>query len=352
MVSLNIIGYIIYNLKKIVFTFIIGYVFKYYYSWYTRENPVPGPIPLPLIGNLHQIGRDLGKEAIKLQKKYGDIFEVMFGSRRIIFIGRADLMEKICSSALKNNAFAHRSIPNPGLDEMGLSKSGISFNMDLETWKFNRRILTHTIMSPIFLKENIFVVNRICDEIEKCWINLLEHEEKIDFAKWSSYIVMDIILSSITGKKSYSTAIYYNSLSNSVKSEIPENVVNESIELIDSIYMFVSSFLFFYIIPPIIRHNFPFIKSIYKKYRDNNDWLNSEFEKIINKRKREYENSPVDQPIEYNILNLLITANTERDINKISGIDYGRPMKDVEIRDTLKELFSAGADTVSIDIIY
>src|SRR3954468_12662880 len=99
MVSLNIIGYISYNLEKIIPTLIIAYIFKFYYSWYTRENPIPGPIPLPLIGNLHQIGRDLGKEAIKLQKKYGDIFEVMFGSTRIIFISRAELMEKICSPA-------------------------------------------------------------------------------------------------------------------------------------------------------------------------------------------------------------------------------------------------------------
>ncbi|CAB5386286.1 unnamed protein product [Rhizophagus irregularis] len=201
MASLNIIGYLLYNLNKIIPTLIIAYIFKYYLSWYTRENPIPGPIPLPLIGNLHQIGKDLGKEAIKLQKKYGDIFEVMLGPSRVIFISRAELMEKICSPALKNNVFAYRSLPNAGLDEMGLSKSGISFNMDLEGWKFNRRVLSHTIMSPIFLRENINFVNQIFDELENYWINLLKFEKKIDFTKWSSYVVTDIILTSITGKK-------------------------------------------------------------------------------------------------------------------------------------------------------
>ncbi|PKC03744.1 cytochrome P450 [Rhizophagus irregularis] len=346
MASLNIIGYLLYNLNKIIPTLIIAYIFKYYLSWYTRENPIPGPIPLPLIGNLHQIGKDLGKEAIKLQKKYGDIFEVMLGPSRVIFISRAELMEKICSPALKNNVFAYRSLPNAGLDEMGLSKSGISFNMDLEGWKFNRRVLSHTIMSPIFLRENINFVNQIFDELENYWINLLKFEKKIDFTKWSSYAVTDIILTSITGKKSYSTTIYYNSLSNSIETEVPDNIINESLKFIDSIYMFLTSFLFFYIIPPFIRHNFPFIKSIHKKYEDNVEWLDTEFEKVIKKRKQEIENSPVDQPLEHNILNLLITINTERDINKISGIDYMRPMNDVEIRDTIKEIFSAGADTV------
>ncbi|EXX59148.1 hypothetical protein RIR_jg12061.t1 [Rhizophagus irregularis DAOM 181602=DAOM 197198] len=345
MASLNIIGYLLYNLNKIIPTLIIAYIFKYYLSWYTRENPIPGPIPLPLIGNLHQIGKDLGKEAIKLQKKYGDIFEVMLGPSRVIFISRAELMEKICSPALKNNVFAYRSLPNAGLDEMGLSKSGISFNMDLEGWKFNRRVLSHTIMSPIFLRENINFVNQIFDELENYWINLLKFEKKIDFTKWSSYVVTDIILTSITGKKSYSTTIYHNSLSNSIETEVPDNIINESLKFIDSIYMFLTSFLFFYIIPPFIRHNFPFIKSIHKKYEDNVEWLDTEFEKVIKKRKQEIENSPVDQPLEHNILNLLITINTERDINKISGIDYMRPMNDVEIRDTIKEIFSAGADT-------
>ena len=200
-------------------------------------------------------------------------------------------------------------------------------------------------MSPIFLRENVDSINQICDELEKYWINL--GSTKINFARWSSCILTDIISTSITGKKSFATSIYYNSLPNSLKSEIPENVINESLKFFDSIHMFVSSFLFFFIFPPFIRHNFPIFKSLQKKYKNNNDWLNDEIEKIINKRKQEIENIPIDQPIEYNILNLLITANTERDINKISGVDYMRPMNDKEIRDTFKEIYAAGVDTVS-----
>ncbi|RIA89376.1 hypothetical protein C1645_824953, partial [Glomus cerebriforme] len=91
MAVLNIINSILYGLIKIIPTFIIIYIIKYYLTWYTRENPIPGPIPLPLIGNLHQIGKDMGKGALKLQQKYGDIFEVSLGSTRAIFISRADL---------------------------------------------------------------------------------------------------------------------------------------------------------------------------------------------------------------------------------------------------------------------
>ncbi|UZO15597.1 uncharacterized protein OCT59_007014 [Rhizophagus irregularis] len=154
MASLNIIGYLLYNLNKIIPTLIIAYIFKYYLSWYTRENPIPGPIPLPLIGNLHQIGKDLGKEAIKLQKKYGDIFEVMLGPSRVIFISRAELMEKICSPALKNNVFAYRSLPNAGLDEMGLSKSEI-FSAGADTTRNSLCFIIYYILKYPEVKDKL-----------------------------------------------------------------------------------------------------------------------------------------------------------------------------------------------------
>src|SRR5438067_119813 len=101
MAASNMINYLI----NIIFTLLIAYIIKFYLSWYTRENPIPGPVPLPLIGNLHQIGLDMGKGALKLQKKYGDIFEVALGPTNAVFVSKADLVENICSSALKNNAF-------------------------------------------------------------------------------------------------------------------------------------------------------------------------------------------------------------------------------------------------------
>ncbi|CAG8741109.1 641_t:CDS:2, partial [Funneliformis caledonium] len=89
----------------------------------------------------------------------------------------------------------------------------------------------------------------------------------------------------------------------------------------------------------------PVIKTMYHKYRDNNIWLNAELDRIICNRKREIQSAPSDQPIENNVLNLLITLNTEMDTNKITGIDYSRPLTNIEISCTLKEIFVAGMDT-------
>ncbi|CAG8642504.1 13444_t:CDS:1, partial [Funneliformis caledonium] len=176
-----------------VFTaLVVVYIVKYYYSWYTRENPIPGPFPLPLIGNLHQLGLDMGKGAVKLQKEFGDMFEIYLGPTRAIFLSRAELTEKIYNPTLKNNEFSLRTPSNPGLEELHLTETGITFNRDLNAWKFNRRILNLTVMSPKFMRESVKFTNQICDELEKYW-STINPNNKIDFARWTSCLAADII---------------------------------------------------------------------------------------------------------------------------------------------------------------
>ncbi|CAJ0757629.1 8253_t:CDS:1, partial [Entrophospora sp. SA101] len=57
----------------------------------TRQSPLPGPFPLPFIGNV--LERDLGKLAKRCQKKYGDMFELYIGNQRTIWLCRADLIK-------------------------------------------------------------------------------------------------------------------------------------------------------------------------------------------------------------------------------------------------------------------
>ena len=46
----------------------------------------PGPFPLPLIGNLHLIGKQPEKSFKKLSMKYGDVMSLSFGSQRVVVI--------------------------------------------------------------------------------------------------------------------------------------------------------------------------------------------------------------------------------------------------------------------------
>ncbi|CAI2174871.1 17500_t:CDS:2 [Funneliformis geosporum] len=342
--ALNVGNFILNDWSNILFALIVVYIVKYYFSWYTRENPIPGPFPLPLIGNLHQLGLDMGKGALKLQKEYGDMFEIFLGPTRTIFISRAELTEKINNPTLKNNAFYFRSPPNPGLKELHLINSGITFNRDLTTWKFNRRILNLTVMSPKFLRKSVEFTNQLCDDLEKYWSSI-DPNTKVNLANWTTCLSADIIVTTATGTKGCSMADYNNSLPNSVKVDISEKFLNESLKFIDSIYTLISSALFYFSFPPFIRKYFPVFKPMYHKYRDNDIWLGAELERIVCTRKQKIESASLDQPIESNALNLLIVLNTERDINKITSIDFTEPLTNIEISRNLKEIFVGGMDT-------
>ncbi|CAG8732985.1 7379_t:CDS:1, partial [Funneliformis mosseae] len=104
-----------------VSSMVIGaYVLRYYYNYFTRKNPLPGPIPFPFVGNLLQLGLDIPKVARHLDLKYGNISEAYFGSQRSIFVSGLDCVEKICSpnTSIKNNSFMYRIPPNEGFYEI------------------------------------------------------------------------------------------------------------------------------------------------------------------------------------------------------------------------------------------
>ncbi|CAG8669955.1 11304_t:CDS:2, partial [Ambispora gerdemannii] len=86
-------------------TTFLRYVAQFYFRYFTRESPVPGPIPIPIFGNILQMRSDPTIYANKMQKKYGDMWEISMGSERYVYLGRVDLIEKMMSSSSKTNFF-------------------------------------------------------------------------------------------------------------------------------------------------------------------------------------------------------------------------------------------------------
>ncbi len=88
----------IFSLQDFVYlslSFVTIYVINFYFNYFRRPDKLPGPIPLPIIGNLHQYTNDLSVWGKWLQSNYGDIGEVWFGSERAIWIGGTKHLEKI-----------------------------------------------------------------------------------------------------------------------------------------------------------------------------------------------------------------------------------------------------------------
>ena len=68
-----------------------------YFLWFVlttykeRRNMPPGPIPLPLIGNAHQVGSNPPFSMDKLRQKYGDVYTVIFPVGTFVIVNSGKL---------------------------------------------------------------------------------------------------------------------------------------------------------------------------------------------------------------------------------------------------------------------
>ncbi|PKC73679.1 hypothetical protein RhiirA1_530202, partial [Rhizophagus irregularis] len=148
-------------------TILTIYVAQYYYKYFTRVNPLPGPFPFPFVGNLPQYYL-WSKGNTKLfyefnRKKYGDIYEVQLNGRAII-LSRVEYIEKLLTPSTKNLHMV--KYPNSeGLEELGIEGKGLLLNQDLKSWKYNRQFFTQAILSPKFTNEAIDWTNKLFNEL-------------------------------------------------------------------------------------------------------------------------------------------------------------------------------------------
>ena len=101
-----------------------------------RKFP-PGPFPLPIIGNLHLLGTKPHEILAKYSKKYGGIFSISFGLRRVIVISEIETVREALIE--KANIFAGR----PKSHTADLSSRGyndIVFTDYGPSWKLMRKI--------------------------------------------------------------------------------------------------------------------------------------------------------------------------------------------------------------------
>jgi hypothetical protein len=76
-----------------------------------------------------------------------------------------------------------------------------------------------------------------------------------------------------------------------------------------------------------MRHYIPFIRGKVKSLLKNRDYLFDKMYNIIRERRIEIENTPLDQPLRYDMLTSHLTANTSRGVKFVKhGADLLRPM--------------------------
>ncbi|CAG8747785.1 28214_t:CDS:2, partial [Racocetra persica] len=281
------------------------------------------PIPLPIIGNIHQKnGHSLGNWYKLLHKKYGDMFEVNYAGQRTIVLCRPDLIENMNTTSTKTK-YPIRFNNTEGLVEYGISEVGIGHNNDPKSWKFNRQFFSQSMLTPSFDNQAIEWTNELWKEMESYW-NKLDENHELDLTKWMHRFTNEIIFKIATEK------------------------LKDAEDFVQSVEIYMGGIGYFFVFNKFIRNNFPFLKEKIKSLLKNKEKFFGRIEKIINDRRTEIENTPLDQPLRHDLLTSHITANTPRDINVIKhsdDVDMSRPLNDKVIFGNIFESIIAGTDT-------
>jgi hypothetical protein len=274
------------------------YMTYYYYKYFNCINPLPGPFPFPFFGNIPQLfilhGGNLKILFNSNHKKYGDVFEVQFDTR-IIALNRTEQVEKLLLASTRNpyiTTVSESSIKV--LNELEIMGRRILFNQDV---KLIVIFFTQAILSPKFSHEAIYWTNKLFNEMESYWDKLGDNKKVLDFSTWSNQFTNDMIITLLTGERSYTMAAYFNEHSDDVKAERPSALIDETVTFVHAISKYMMVFLIFQIIPPFLRHYFSYFKNKSDDLIQNLKYLNKRVDSIIKRRRQEIENTPSDKPL-------------------------------------------------------
>ncbi|RIB12755.1 cytochrome P450 [Gigaspora rosea] len=272
---------------------------------------------------------------MSLKKKYGGICEVYLGGHRRIILSRSEDIEKIFSTSIKHTTFSARTHQAQGLKELNVLNKGLLFNNDLKNWRFNHQFFTQAILTPSFKNDAVLWSCKLFEELENYWKSIAnnissdEHEctLEVDFSQWFHRFSYDMIVTLITGERSYSMASYYNSISTN-KVQLPNELIKNSNKFINEIRNHALGVTIFMSISSFMRYYNPFIKKKATSLLKNRDNLFKRLDDIIKRRRKEIEESPNNIKLRNDMLTYLITANTHRNSNKIKTIESEevRPM--------------------------
>ncbi|CAG8471119.1 16353_t:CDS:2 [Funneliformis mosseae] len=142
---------------------------------------------------------------------------------------------------------------------------------------------------------------------------------------------------------------YFNSFVESSKKKFIEpNPIDKDMEHFPQITNEGLEYLgFFLVVPAIIRH------TLLKKKNDaafeNRKQTFDLLTKIINHRRKEIEQTSIHEELRYDMLTLLITTNTERELIDQKSVEeeHSKPLTNDQISQILLEAISGGIDTSS-----
>ncbi|KAM9316381.1 uncharacterized protein PAF06_007392 [Gastrophryne carolinensis] len=295
-------------LLSVVTIFFLAHVF----SNHKYKNFPPGPRPLPIIGNVHSINMKRPHETfIKLSKRYGTVFSVQIGMRKMVILCGYDTIK----DALLNHAEALSDRPITPLVYNILKNYGVIFSNG-ENWQVMRRFTLSTLRDYGMGKKTI--EDKISEEAECMIQSFKSHGGK----PFNSHSVMNTAVANIIVSILQSQRYEYDDPS----FQKLICLVNESFRLAGS---------------PLARlyDSFPFIIGLlggHKKITENNFELHRFIRKMFTKQRKE-----LDVNNQRNLIDAFLSKQQE---GKPESTKY---FHDENLTVLVDNLFVAGMETTS-----
>ena len=148
-------------IEAITLLFFLMAVYVVRTLWENRNLP-PGPFPLPVLGNLLSVGlKQPYRDLANMTKKYGKLFRIQMGSRKVIVINSYGIAREALVS--KAEDFAGRPHHFFG-NIFGRNSTDLAFQTFSQTWKIQHKIAL-TALRLAEDKANVSShVDELCDK--------------------------------------------------------------------------------------------------------------------------------------------------------------------------------------------
>ncbi|CAG8530212.1 11088_t:CDS:2 [Ambispora leptoticha] len=279
------------------------YIFHFYFNYYTRKNPLPGPFPLPIIGNLYLIRGDLFDFIQKNHQQYGDLFELWVPNRNIYF-NNVNQIGKLTQPNTKSSFTTQMKLTKI-FQEYIQTFGFIILNDDYESWRYYRKLLEQTISNQSYQHSLFDVILECFGEIQGHW-KKLGAEHVIDIREWALRLLFDILIRTTTGENLFIMTKYFNHLTAGPKVHIAKEIDEMGEGIDQQLKNGAKALFYFQYVPEVLARTVFWWKT--KKYLQISKKAQSVYNKIIEKRKQEIRNEDSSNR-KVDVLNLLLNAN-------------------------------------------